>query len=258
MSDCHLSIIIPAYNEVERLPRTLKETLQFLQRQSYSSELIVVTDGSSDGTIDLVRTWSQEHKNMKLVSFAQNRGKGFAVREGMLQANGKYRLFMDADYAVPVDFVQPFLEAATTGSAVVVGSRALATSQILQSQPAIRGFLARCFGKVQRLVLRLPIADTQCGFKLFTADAAKTLFSLAQLDCSYFDAEVLFLAHRLDLSIKELPVVWTHDQETRLPIGPRRTLDILIKLFSIKRMHGHLRPAPAVPRVKIHSGSANS
>lgn len=235
MDERFLSVIIPAYNEERRLPRTLAAVTDFLQRKSYSSEVIVVTDGSSDGTERVVDEWSP---SVRLLSFKQNRGKGFAVRTGMLSASGRYRLFMDADYAVPIEFLDPLLEKTLEGADLAVGSRALKDSKIVAGQSPIRQGLTACFGVLQRSILDLPIVDTQCGFKLFTKQSAESLFSIAELDCAYFDAEVLFLAYHLGLKIDEIPVEWTHDQETRLPIGPARSLDLLKKLIGVRRKHG--------------------
>ena len=155
----------------------------------------------------------------------------------MLAAQGRFRLFMDADLAVPIEFINQFLDTINSGFDIVIGSRALKESEIVANQPFIRHKLARLFGHLQRAILRLPFHDTQCGFKLFTAKASETFFPHLQFDCAYFDAELLYLAHRSGARIEQVGVVWRHDQETRLPIGMKRSLDLLSKLLKIRQIH---------------------
>lgn len=232
-----MSVIIPAYNEASRLPRTLRSAMNFLEAQSFTSEIIVVTDGSADDTENVAQSFVGKSIPVKVLDFSVNRGKGFAVRAGMAAATGEYRVFMDADGAVSIDHVLAFISKAKQGFDVVIGSRALDESQKLGRQPFPREQLAVCFGFLQRSVLKLKIVDTQCGFKLFTAQAADGLFPLCTLDCAYFDAELIYLAINLGYEISQVPVVWKHDNETRLPIGVKRTLDIVRKLFRIRNIH---------------------
>jgi dolichyl-phosphate beta-glucosyltransferase len=236
-ADTYLSIVIPAFNEAHRLPHTLSETIAFLERQSYKSEILVVTDGSSDGTAQVASDFTRQFPTLQVFEFTDNRGKGFAVRTGMLAANGRYRLFMDADYAVPIDFAGEFLSMMEAGAEIVIGSRCHPQSHIEEMQRFPRRQLAIMFGYLQQGILRMPFRDTQCGFKMFTAGAAEKLFPLQTFDCAYFDAEILYIAFRCGTRIEEAPISWRHDQETRLPIGTRRTIDLLGKLFSIKRIH---------------------
>lgn len=235
--NCELSLIIPAYNEESRLPRTLDSVICFLQKQPFASEIIVVTDGSKDNTAQIARDYSQKFDRFTVIDFPTNKGKGFAVKAGMAAAHGKFRAFMDADGAVSIEHILSFIQKAGEGFDVVIGSRALNESQKLGRQPFPREQMAVCFGYLQRAVLRLKIVDTQCGFKLFKAEAAKKLFPLLTLDCAYFDAELVYVALNLGLSIVQMPVVWKHDNETRLPVGLRRTFDIVRKLFKIRQHH---------------------
>lgn len=232
-----VSIIIPAYNEESRLPRTLGSTIEFLKQQTFSSEIIIVTDGSKDGTKEVAESFSSRFANLRVISFPSNRGKGFAVKLGMAEASGQYRMFFDADGAVDISHITAFLEKAAEGNDVIIGSRALDESKKLGRQPFPREQLAVCFGFLQRSVLGLKIVDTQCGFKLFSAEAAVKLFPLITLDCAYFDAELIYLATNLGYHVTQLPVVWKHDNETRLPIGFKRTVDIFCKLFHIRLFH---------------------
>ncbi len=232
-----LSIIIPAFNEENRLPLTLQKTIVFLNAQSYVSEIIVVNDGSKDKTKESAEAFLSQYINLHIINLTSNKGKGFAVKEGMLNARGKFRLFMDADYAVPIEFVTTFLSMIDHEYDIVIGSRGLRQSQIVQHQPFLREYFAKVFGLLQRVILGLPFIDTQCGFKLFTSSAAEKLFNMQTLTCAYFDAEILYIAHNIKMQIGEIGIRWKHDGETRLPIGIKRTTDILYKMFKILRIH---------------------
>ncbi|HIA52818.1 MAG TPA: glycosyltransferase family 2 protein [Candidatus Melainabacteria bacterium] len=236
-NECYLSIIVPSYNEERRMPRCLEKLAEYLERKQFTSEVLIVSDGSTDRTTDIVRAASQMDPTIRLIEFSENKGKGFAVRAGMLEARGKYRLFMDTDCAVPVEFIDKMLERLVAGYEVAIGSRALEESVIVKRQSLPRHVAALGFTKLQNAVLKLPFADTQCGFKMFSAQAAEHLFPLTKLNCAYFDAELLYMAYKFNYEVAEVPVKWTHDEETRLPIGPRRSADLLIKLLQIPSIH---------------------
>lgn len=237
-----VSIVIPAYNEESRLPNTLTKTATFLAKQAYSSEIIVVTDGSTDSTEQVVEEAAARYGGIRLISLPQNRGKGFSVKYGMINALGDYRLFMDADYAVPIEYLTEFLTEMERGGDVIIGSRAHHDTQIDTPQAFPRRQLALIFGYLQRSILRLPYLDTQCGFKLFSADAVKLLFPHVIYECAYFDAELLYVATKMGLSVKEIGVKWTHDQQTRLPIGFNRSIDLFRKLVAIPSLHADKQP----------------
>jgi len=232
-----VSIIIPAWNEEFRLPRTLDEVIKYLQQQPLSAEILVVTDGSKDRTAEVAQSYADSFQSLRVLAFPFNKGKGWGVKTGMLEAHGQFRLFMDADYAVPVEFLTPFLNEIRKGYDCVIASRALENTKIEQSQSFPRKELAQLFGLMQRTILNIPFKDTQCGFKLFTASCAEKLFSRLTLDCAYFDAELLYLAHHMNMKVAELPVTWTHDPETRLPIGARRSVDLFKKMLLIPKTH---------------------
>ncbi|HEY9717131.1 MAG TPA: dolichyl-phosphate beta-glucosyltransferase [Trichormus sp.] len=234
MQPIELSVIIPAWNEELRLPRTLSSCIEYLSAQPYRSEILVVSDGSKDKTVETAKSYQSIFPTLKVLDFPFNKGKGFGVKAGMLAATGRYRLFMDADNAVPITCVDELLEEARNGKDIVIGSRALAQSDVRSRQGFPRQQLAQLFGFLQWLVLRLPIRDTQCGFKLFNAQAAEKFFPLITYDCAYFDAELLYIAHHMGAKIAELPVTWSHDNETRLPIGVRRSVELFRKLFAIR------------------------
>ncbi|MBS1954399.1 MAG: glycosyltransferase family 2 protein [Cyanobacteria bacterium SZAS-4] len=237
-----VSIVIPAYNEESRLPHTLMKTATFLAKQAYSSEIIVVTDGSTDGTERVVEVAAARYGGIRLISLPKNRGKGFSVKYGMINALGDYRLFMDADYAVPIEYLNEFLAEIERGGDVIIGSRSHHDTQIGTPQGFPRRQLAITFGYLQRAILRMPFLDTQCGFKLFTADAVKLLFPHVVYECAYFDAELLYVATKMGLNVKEIGVRWTHDQQTRLPIGVNRSIDLFRKMIAIPSIHADKQP----------------
>ncbi len=239
--------MIPAYNEARRLPRTLRATIQFLSSQPYASEILVVTDGSTDDTIAVAESFSDGFPNLRVIAFKENKGKGFAVKAGLLAATGRYRLFMDADYAVPIEYVDSFLNQAKEGYEIVIASRALKDSKLTMQQSFVRRSFAQAFGLMQKAVLGMPFVDTQCGFKLFSADAAETVIPFVTYDCAYFDAELLFVAHKLKRKVAEVGVEWHHDQETRLPIGLKRSIDLFRKLLMIRSIHKSTK-APVVKK----------
>ncbi|SVC65558.1 uncharacterized protein METZ01_LOCUS318412, partial [marine metagenome] len=158
-----LSIIIPAYNEEKRLPSTLVTTIDFLKRQKYASEIIVVSDGSIDKTKEIAEGFKRSFSEFTVIEYFPNIGKGAAVKLGMEVSRGDYRLFMDADMAVPIGFLPKLLKNLSNPYQIVVGSRASRDSKVLRHQNFIREILAKIFGVVQRVVLSIPIRDTQCG-----------------------------------------------------------------------------------------------
>jgi glycosyltransferase involved in cell wall biosynthesis len=229
-----LSIVIPAFNEEGRLSGTLVPTIEFLKKQEYRNEIIVVSDGSTDKTREVAESLVPSFPTLRVIEYFPNRGKGYAVKTGMYAAAGKYRLFMDADYAVSIDYLPAFLSQAHQGYDIVIASRVLADSRIERHQPFSRESAAMIFGKIQRFFLHLPFPDTSCGFKLFTEYSAAKLFQKMTFNCAYFDTELILIAYRSGIKIKEVAVHWRHDGETRLPIGVRRTLDIIKKLIVLR------------------------
>ncbi len=233
-----VSIVIPAINEESRLPNTLHLCIDFLKQLSFGSEIVVVTDGSGDKTVQVAELFISLFPNLRVISYPVNRGKGFAVKMGMLEARGQYRLFMDADHAVPIGTLSKFLEVAQSGYDIVIGSRSHEDSKLIKQQKFFRRNLALLFRQLQKIVLRLPYEDTQCGYKLFSAAAAESLFNRMTFDCAYFDAEILYIAHKLNMTIYQHPVVWTHHPESRLPIGVKRSLQLIRLMFKIPTIHG--------------------
>jgi glycosyltransferase involved in cell wall biosynthesis len=239
MKDIYLSIVIPAYNEADRLPRTLVATITYLEKQPFTSEIVIVNEGK-DNTPEVVEFFQRIYPAISILSFDQRQGKGKGTKIGMLAAKGQVRHFMDADLAVPVEYIGDCLKQIQSGADIAIGSRSVPGARIVHSQRFPRHELALLFGYLQRAVLQLPLVDTQCGFKMFTADAAKKYFSVQTLDCAFFDTEILYLAYNMNSKIAEVPVQWWHDDHTRLPIGPGRSLELAALLFQIRRTHSAL------------------
>jgi len=206
-----LSVIIPAYNEAERLPLTLADIDAKLSSAEYSSEVIVVDDGSKDATVAVAKRFAGIMKNLRVIENSANHGKGWVVRQGMLAAKGTMRLFTDADNSTTIDQFSNMLPFLKEGYGVVIGSRALPESKLTPPQPWYRRILGRV-GNVIIHIFAVPgIRDTQCGFKCFTEEAAEAVFSKATIDRWGFDIEALAVAHLLGYRIKEMPVVWAND-----------------------------------------------
>ncbi|HJY64979.1 MAG TPA: dolichyl-phosphate beta-glucosyltransferase [Ignavibacteria bacterium] len=232
-----LTIVIPAYNEEERLKRCLIPTINFLNNNKIDSEIIIVCDGCTDNTYTVAQIFHADFNNLKILKYSPNKGKGFAVKTGMMEAKGNLRMFMDADYSVPIEALPQFIEAHIEGFDIIIGSRGHSDSIIEKHQKYFRELAGKLFGKLQKIILDFPFYDTQCGFKLFTKEAAEFIFPQIKYNCSYFDAELIYIAFNAGMKIKELPVKWTHDGVTRMPIGPLRIIDLVKKLFLIKKYH---------------------
>jgi glycosyltransferase involved in cell wall biosynthesis len=210
-----LSIVIPAYNEEARLPRTLKRIQSWLDYRKLSAEVIVVDDGSTDATARLVTERQPPWPELKLVANPGNRGKGYSVRHGTLEARGDIVLFTDADLSAPIEEADKVLSALQTHD-FAIGSRALNRKLIAVHESPFREFAGIVFNYIVRLVLWLPFADTQCGFKAFTRPAAQTVFQLQTIERWGFDPEILFIALKCGYRVVEVPVSWAHDERTRM------------------------------------------
>src|SRR5579864_7424720 len=210
------SIIIPAYNEGARLGTTLDRVLAYVRAQGWDAEVIVVNDGSRDGTADLVRGYAQSQPCLRLLENPGNRGKGYSVRNGMLNANGEVLLFSDADLSSPIEEAPKLFAALQAGADVAIGSRWLRPELQTQRQSLLRQFYGRLFNLALRILLGLNFKDTQCGFKAFTREAAKTIFPLQRIERWGFDPELLYLARKSGLKVAEIPVAWAHVEGTRI------------------------------------------
>lgn len=236
----YLSIVIPCYNEENRLPRTLEETIIYLALRPEQFEVIVISDGSSDNTIVIAeQTFEQLPPNIKAraIEYTPNQGKGHAVAVGMMEAKGELVLFMDADYAVPLEAVEQAEEIIQGGADIAIGSRALKETKLRARQSFLRERVAKVFGFIQRNYLGLKLLDTQCGFKLFTRKSARALFSRLKLRSVIFDGEMLWLAKKYEFKVVEFPVEWTHDEDTRIAYTPKKALLVLLDMLKIPFLH---------------------
>jgi glycosyltransferase involved in cell wall biosynthesis len=211
----YLSIIIPAFNEAKRLPETLALVRDWVERQNFQVEVLVVDDGSTDSTVEVVREISQRFENLRIVTNTINKGKGGVVAQGMLVAKGEYRLFMDADASTPITEIEKLL-AHTPNFEVIIGSRYLHPDSIKVKQPLKRRVISRIWNVVIQTSLLPGIRDTQCGFKLFSAAAAQAIFSKQTVNGWLFDVETLTIARHLRYSIKEVPVDWYDAKDSKL------------------------------------------
>ena len=213
-----VSIVIPAYNEEARLPATLEAVVAYLRQKNFAFvEVVVVDDGSRDGTVELVERWRRDHACIRLLKNPGNRGKGFTVRHGVLDAKGDWILYTDADLSAPIAELDKLMAAAQRVEAqVAIGSRAIDRSLVGVHQSAFRELSGRAFNVLMRLITGLPFLDTQCGFKLFSAAAAREIFSRQQLDGFSFDVEDLVIAKSLGLRAIEVPVVWNNVEGTKV------------------------------------------
>ncbi|MGA3103121.1 MAG: dolichyl-phosphate beta-glucosyltransferase [Terriglobales bacterium] len=231
------SFVIPAYNESSRIRPTLDALLRYTQEQSWDVEILVVNDGSTDDTAQVVREYGKQHPQILLVENPGNRGKGYSVRNGMLHARGDVCLFTDADLSSPMTEAPKLFAAIAQGADIAIGSRWLRTELQTERQPLYRQAFGRIFNLALRIILGLRFADTQCGFKAFRRDAAQQIFPLQKIERWGFDPEILFLARRAGLKTEEVPVVWAHSEGTRLnPLrdGLRMFVEVLrIRWYSI-------------------------
>ncbi len=211
-----LSVIIPAYNEEARIEKTLRSVDEYLSRQQYPYQIIVINDGSSDRTSELVKGLIPFIKNLSLIDNKQNRGKGAVVNQGMLEAKGKIRLFMDADNSTSIDQVERMFPEFEAGYEVVIGSRRVPGAVIAVHQNFIRENLGKLFNLIVRFLAGLPYKDTQAGFKAFSARAAKEIFSRQTIMGFSFDVELLIIAKILGFKIKEVPITWINDPQTKV------------------------------------------
>jgi glycosyltransferase involved in cell wall biosynthesis len=227
-----LSIVIPALNEEGRLPGALGTIFRFLETQSYSAEVLVIDNGSTDRTSEIAAEFSRDHPQLRLLRDPR-RGKGLALRKGMLAARGEYRFICDADLSMPIEEVNRFLPPVLEGCDIAIASRE-APGAVRYGEPAYRHWLGRIFNGLVRLLAVPGFQDTQCGFKCFRAAVAEDLFGVQRLDGWTFDVEVLFIGLRRGYRIVEVPIRWYYNPGSRVrPV--RDSLLMFADLFRIRR-----------------------
>lgn len=227
-----LSVVIPAYNEEHRLPTTLIAIDKYLSSQDYSYEVLVVNDASTDRTAEVAQRFSETMKNVRLVSYDQNKGKGGAVKTGMLEARGTYRLFTDADNSTSIDHFEKMLPHFKAGYDVVICSRDLKESVLSPPQPWYKRVLGRMGNLIVQPLLLPGLKDTQCGFKAFTEEAARDAFNRLTILRWGFDIEALALAKHMGYRIKEIPVVWVNDPHSKVQASSYAKT--LLEVFKIR------------------------
>jgi glycosyltransferase involved in cell wall biosynthesis len=227
-----LSVIIPAYNEAARLPATLDRVTAYLAARRFEfAEILVVDDGSTDGGAEQAEQFALAHPGVYILRNPGNRGKGYAVRNGMIVARGEWRLFTDADLSSPIEELEKLEQAVVeTRADIAIGSRALNRSLISVHQPAYREAAGKFFNLVMRFAVGLPFHDTQCGFKLFSRAAAETVFPRQRLERFGFDVEALLIARLHGFHIAEVPVRWAHVEGTKVSTlsGAQSFVDLLV------------------------------
>lgn len=233
-----VSLVVPAANEARRIPASIAQIRAYLAVQPYTAELIIVDDGSSDGTVAAVRRATRDFPPtiaVRVIRHARNLGKGAAVRSGCLAARGRFVVYMDADLAVPVDDMGKALAALESGCDLAIGSRIQPDGRDMRaSQPFLRRLSGGAFTAVRRLIVAGDIVDTQCPLKAFRAEVVRPLFRAQRLRGWTFDAEILFLAERRGLHICQVPVTWRHQQGSRLHPTPRLAVRVLWDLIRIR------------------------
>ncbi len=234
MAEPYLSMVIPAYNEGLRIGRTLEEVHHYLDTRNFPCELIIVDDGSRDETPELLDRFRERRPGVRVLRHEPNRGKGFSVRRGVLEARGQFVLFTDADLSAPIEETNKLLAAVeSTGADAAVGSRALNRRLIGIRQPWRREFAGRVFNLLVRMFTGLKIRDTQCGFKLFRRTSTRRAFELQHVTGFGFDPELLFLIERLGGRIVEVPVRWNDNPATRVRFL-HDSMQMLFELFALR------------------------
>lgn len=235
-----ISVVVPVYNESSVIKASLTNISAYFSEKIDKYEIIVVDDGSSDNTVEIAN--SLNLNSIKVISYSRNRGKGYAVKKGVLAAKYNYVLFMDADLATPPEEIEK-MAPYTDDFDIVIASRMLPTSKIKQHQPVLRRLLGVIGKKIISLTLTRGIKDTQCGFKLFKTDIAKKLFSMQKTERWGFDFEILFIAQKLKYKIKEVPVVWYAMEDSKL-----KFLDYISTLYDLIKLRLRRYSRPTIKR----------
>lgn len=231
LSKPFLSIIIPAYNEEHRLPNTLEQVFRFVQAQNYPAEVLIVENGSQDRTFEIAQGFAEQHSQFRVLQETV-RGKGLAVKRGMLEAHGDYRFMCDADFSMPVDEINRFLPPTLVDYDIAVASRE-APGAIRYNEPYYRHLVGRIFNHLIRLLALPGLHDTQCGFKCFHGPVAEKLFECQTLTGWSFDVEVLYIAKKRGCKIIEMPIPWYFNPQSKISVL-KDSFRMLADLFKIR------------------------
>lgn len=232
----YLSVIVPAYKEAKRIGSNLLEIEKYLSGKNYSYEVLVVIDGSPDNTAEVARSFADKVKNLRVISNPENHGKGYVVRQGLLEAKGEYRVFLDADGSTSIMHLDAFMPEFEKGYDVVIGSRDIKGAYIQVHQPKYREIMGSMGNWAIRILLGLwTYPDTQCGFKMLSAKAAEAVASRMVVDRFGFDFELIILAKKLGFKIEQMPVKWMNEEGSTVGLtGPNGFIQVLIDLFKTK------------------------
>ena len=241
MADYYLSIIIPVYNEEKRIIYSLKKLYEFISNSNFICEIIVVDDGSKDNSCKIVREFfsklgSNDKYHFDLIENKSNRGKGFSIRKGLERANGKFILFTDADFSTPIEESKKLLGFLNDDYDIVIGSRALKDSKLIKRQNIFRMYAGKIFNFMVRKITGLNFMDTQCGFKMFTREAKNLLLPYLKINDFSFDIEILYIAKKLNLKVKEIPVSWINSPDSKVRII-KDSLKMFFSLIKIQKIH---------------------
>lgn len=236
MEKPYLSVLVPAYKEGERIGQNLLEIDRYLKNKTYSYEIVVIVDGSPDNTAEVARNYSLQVPHLRVIENTENHGKGYVVRQGLLEGKGQYRLFLDADGSTSITHLDAFLPQFEAGYDVVIGSRKIEGSFIQVHQPRHREIMGEGGNWLIRIVLGLwRYPDTQCGFKMLTGVAAEAVGSRMVVDRFGFDFELIALAEQLGFSVKQMPVRWMNEEGSTVSLtGPNGFIQVLIDLFKTR------------------------
>jgi len=236
MDKIQLSIIIPAYKEGERIGGNLLEIKKYVENKKISYEILVVVDGSPDNTAEVARGFGEHIENLRVIDNKENHGKGYVVRQGLLEASGKYRVFLDADGSTSITHMDRALELLNNGADVVVGSRDIEGAYVQIHQPRHREIMGDMGNWLIRSILGLwEYPDTQCGFKVLTAEAAEQIASRMVVDRFGFDFELIILAKKMKFNVVQLPVRWLNEEGSTVGLtGPNGFIQVLIDLFKTR------------------------
>lgn len=232
----HISVIVPAYNEENRIVKSLIEIDNYLKDKFNTYEIIVIDDGSLDGTKRVVEGLKKDVPNLKIISNTKNTGKGYSVKKGVLSSRGELILFTDADLSTPIEELEKLKKELKNGFDIVIASRASKMSRVLKRQNIVREYMGKVFNFFVRLIVVKDFRDTQCGFKLFRRDAAMDIFERQKINGFSFDVEIIYLAKKLGYKIKDVPVAWINSPQSKVKMFSS-SLDMLFDVLRMRRLH---------------------